>query len=168
MILSNRRFNIAAFCSSALTIDIITKPLPGDDCKLVLLIVDDGTVEDEVERYRFLIDKLRAYLEFVGSAEFRNKHPGIGFADVLVRVLCKVPANQAMQDMQTIGPKGDSRNRLRLVFEDYDGFVDKLKLQKCSSRNASAPLSLLSQGFWNPPSNCEELVRFPGSPGTCC
>ena len=93
----------------------------------MLLVVDDGTVEDEIERYRLLIDKLMAYVEFVGSSGFRNEHPGIGFADVLVRVLCKVPANQAMQDMQAIGPKGDRRNRLRLVFEDYDGFVARLK-----------------------------------------
>jgi hypothetical protein len=105
------------------SIDIVTKAMPGDICKLVLFVVDDGMITDELQRYKLLIEKLTAYVNYVASTEFRSTHPGVGFGDVLVRVLCKIPPNEAMSDVQAIGAKGDLQNRLKVVFADYDGFM---------------------------------------------
>jgi hypothetical protein len=109
------------------SVDIVTNALPGDDCKLVLFAVDDGTTTDELERYNLLIAKLTAYVNYVASHDFRSAHPGVGFGDVLVRVLCKTPPNDAMSAVQAIGAKGEVQNRLKVVFADYDRFMAALK-----------------------------------------
>ena len=108
------------------TVDIISKPLPGDPCRLVLYVVDDGSVTDEIQRYELLVDKLVNYVNYVAGPAFRESYPGIGFSDVLVRVLCKTPPNDAMGDVQAIGAKGDAANRLKVTFADYDGFMTGL------------------------------------------
>ena len=61
--------------------------LPGDDgYKLVLFAIDDGTVVDELQRYKLLIAKLTAYVSYVASAEFRSAHPDVDFGDGQTRV----------------------------------------------------------------------------------
>lgn len=50
-------------------IDLITEPFPGDDCKLVLFVVDDGSVTDQLQRYNLLVSKLTNYVNFVSSEE---------------------------------------------------------------------------------------------------
>lgn len=110
------------------SIDLITKPLPGDEeCRLVLYVVDDGSVVDENERYRLLVVKLASYLQYVSSPGFASENPGVGLSDVLVRVLCKTPASDTMLDIKTISPKGDARIGVRVLFENYADFVGKLK-----------------------------------------
>jgi hypothetical protein len=109
------------------SVDIVAKALPGDDCKVVLFAVDDGTIMDEVQRYKLLIAKLGSYVEYVASSEFQSANPGVGFGDVLVRVLCVTPPNQAMTDVQAVGAKGQAHNRLKVVFADYDSFRAGLK-----------------------------------------
>ena len=109
------------------SIDIVSNALPGDDCKIVLYAIDDGTTTDELRRYQLLIEKLRAYVDHVASAEFRSSHPNVGFGDVLVRVLCKTPPNDVMLDVQAVRPKGDAHNRLKVVFADLDSFLAALK-----------------------------------------
>jgi hypothetical protein len=109
------------------SVDIVTKAMPGDDCKLVLFAVDDGNIADEMLRYELLVAKLTAYANYVVSAEFRSTYPEIALNDVLVRVLCKKPASAAMSNVQSVGIKGDAKGRLRVVFADYDGFVAALK-----------------------------------------
>jgi hypothetical protein len=109
------------------SVDVVTRAFPGDDCKIVLFAIDDGTVSDEVQRYKLLIAKLTAYVKYVGSAEFRSENPGVGFGDVLVRVVCRTPPNDAMRHVQAIGAKGEAQNRLKVVFSNYDSFMASLK-----------------------------------------
>jgi hypothetical protein len=109
------------------SVDIVTKATPGDDCKLVLFAIDDGSVEDEGPRFELLLAKLTAYANYVASAKFRSSYPEIGFGDVLIRVLCKKPASQSMSNVQSVGLKGITEGRLRVVFADYDGFMATLK-----------------------------------------
>ena len=35
-------------------VDLVTDPLPGDDCKLVLYVVNEGRIADPLRRYRRL------------------------------------------------------------------------------------------------------------------
>ena len=109
------------------SVDLVTKALPGDDCSLVLFVIDDGTVLDEMQRYKLLLAKLTAYVNYVASPAFQNTNPGVGFPEVLVRVLCKTPPNEAMLDVQAVGAKGDVKNRLKVVFADEDTFMAGLK-----------------------------------------
>jgi hypothetical protein len=109
------------------TVDIVAKALPGDPCKLILYVVDDGSITDEIRRYKLLIEKLTGYVNYVAGTEFRESHPGIGFSDVLVRVLCRRPPNDAMSEVQAVGAKGDAANRLKVAFADYDEFMAALK-----------------------------------------
>ena len=108
-------------------VDMITKPLPGDDCKLVLFVVDDGSIADQLQRYQLLKSKLLSYLNFVSSEKFQSEHPGINHADVLVRVVHTTPPNEAMLDVQAIGPKGDAAQRMRVVFVDRAEFLANMK-----------------------------------------
>lgn len=108
------------------SIDLITNPLPGDDCKLVLFIIDDGTTADELQRYQLLKSKLTAYLTYVEGDDFQSTYPGVGFADVLIRVLSVTPPNDAMSEMRAIGPAGEPAKRLRIEFEDYEDFRQRL------------------------------------------
>jgi hypothetical protein len=108
------------------SVDIVTKALPGDDCKLVLFVLDDGSIGDELKRYTLLTSKLAAYVEYVASPEFRSAFPGVGFGDVLVRVVCKTPPNEAMSDVQAVGAKGEVLNRLKVVFADRDSYLASL------------------------------------------
>jgi hypothetical protein len=105
------------------TIDLITKPFPGDDCKLVLFVVDDGSITDERQRYKLLVSKLTNYVNFVSSEDFRREHPGIDHADVLIRVICTTPPNEAMLNIQAVGKKNDGAQRPRVLFVDRASFL---------------------------------------------
>lgn len=104
-------------------IDLITKPLPGDDCKLVLFVVDDGSITDQLQRYNLLVSKLTNYVNFVASEDFRRENPGIDHADVLIRVICTTPPNEAMLNVQAVGKKNDVAQRLRVLFVDRASFL---------------------------------------------
>ena len=58
-------------------VDLVTKSLLGDDCKLVLFVMDDGSITDQVHRYRLLISKLTNYVKYVSSEDFQRDNPGI-------------------------------------------------------------------------------------------
>ena len=105
------------------TIDLISRPLPGDNCKLVLFVTDGGSVTDEVERFSLLVAKLTNYLRWVASAQFRREHPGVAIDDVLVRVACARPPTPAMTDIQSLAWKGDDGavvGRMRVEFFNHD------------------------------------------------
>ena len=107
-------------------VDLVTKPLPGNDCKLVLYVVDEGGIADPLRRYQVLVQKLTAYVTYVGSDGFRRSNPGVGFPDVLVRVLHTTPPIEAMTDIQAVGAKGEAGQRCKVVFEDYNAFRGRL------------------------------------------
>jgi hypothetical protein len=109
------------------TVDLVTKPLPGDACKVVLFVVDSEEPTDELQRYQLLIEKLTSYLNHAMSEQFLAEHPGVTPPDILIRVLCKAPPNQAMLNIQQIGAKGDPASRIPVVFEDYTEFLANMR-----------------------------------------
>ena len=112
------------------TIDLITKPFPGDGCDLVLYIVDSGSVSDEVERYKLLIDKLSSYVAYVASEEFSWSNQEVDPSKVIVRVLCRTEPNEAMLAVEAVRPRGDDSLRISVLFEDLDGFYARHNLGK--------------------------------------
>jgi hypothetical protein len=112
-------------------VDLITKPLPGDEnCRIVLYIIDSGGITDPPERREFLRVKLVRYLEYVVSPQFRKEIPGIEPRHVLVRVLHVNPPTDSMAEIIRIGPSNDPGNRMRVEFGDYNEFMQKLKIPR--------------------------------------
>jgi hypothetical protein len=111
------------------SIDIVCQPFPGDTCKLLLFITDDGSVSDELQRYQLLTAKLTTYIRYIVSQEFREKYPDIGPQDVIVRVICERPPNQAMTEIQSVAPRGeggDTTKRIRVQFFEQKEFKRRL------------------------------------------
>lgn len=103
------------------TIDIITKPQDGS---IGLFIVDAGTITDPEARFLRLMAKLKTYVAFVMSEQFKQEHPGIGPADVTIHVVCFTPPTQEMLQIEYAAPRGDQSNRIPVVFEEQ-GQQDK-------------------------------------------
>jgi hypothetical protein len=108
-------------------IDLITMPLPGDTCKLVLYVVDSEQPHDEHERYQLLLNKLTNYFSHILSDRFRNEYPDIAPKDVVIRVLCKWPPNDAMLEIKAICEKGSTSSCTPVVFDEYDAFFEQLQ-----------------------------------------
>jgi hypothetical protein len=97
------------------TIDIITKPQDG---RVGLFIVDAGITTDLEARFLRLMAKLKTYVAFVMSGQFKQEHPDIGPADVTIHVVCFTPPTQQMLQIQYAAPKGDQQNQIPVVFEE--------------------------------------------------
>ena len=108
------------------TLDMMVGSLDGIENGLDLIIIDAGSIQDEITRYRMLIDKLSAYVNFVVSDEFAQEYPHTTAAQVLIRVLCATPPNEAMLKVSAVYPSGDRVNRIRVVFEDVDEWKQRL------------------------------------------
>jgi hypothetical protein len=111
------------------TVDIVCKALPGDPGKLVLYVVDDGSIDDQLERYRLLISKLTTYVMYVADSNFTVKHPGVEARDVFIRVVCVVPPNEAMTEVQAIKQRTADHPApwsLRVEFMAHDEFTRRL------------------------------------------
>ncbi len=99
------------------TIDLTTKSLPGDECRLGLYVVETDVTRDEAKRYEMLVRKLGTYAEFVVSEEFAREFPGITPADVLIRVLCASQPGEAMRQIATVHPRGREEQSIPVTCE---------------------------------------------------
>ena len=108
------------------TVDMMTKSLDGIANGLDLIIIDAGSIQDEITRYAMLIDKLAAYVNFVMSNEFADEYPHTHAAQVLIRVLCATPPTEAMLKVSAVYPGDDKSQRIHVVFEDVDEFKRRL------------------------------------------
>ncbi len=108
------------------TIDMMTKSLDGTPNGLDLMIIDAGSIQDEATRFNMLVDKLSAYVNFVLSAEFAQEYPKTAAKQVMIRVLCATPPNEAMLKVNAVYPSDDRTNRIRVVFEDVDEWKQRV------------------------------------------
>ena len=102
------------------TLDMMVGALDGTENSLDLIIIDAGSIQDEITRYQMLIDKLAAYVNFVVSEEFAQEYPQTSAAQILIRVLCATPPTEAMLKVSAVYPGDDKAQRIRVVFEDVD------------------------------------------------
>ena len=108
------------------SIDLITLPLPGDTFALVLYIVDSELDADEERRYELLCKKLKTYAYFVSTIDFKRKYPNVHSESVLIRVLTTKVPNDAMKSVTEVGPTSGTWP-MKVVFDEYQTFVDRLK-----------------------------------------
>jgi len=96
------------------TIDLTLKPKDG---KQMLLIIDSGVTTDPNERMQLLINKLKAYVAYVMSDEFKQNSPGINPRDITIRVVCKTEPTDQMKQIDKIMPHGDRENMITVEYE---------------------------------------------------
>src|SRR5438132_12859566 len=99
-------------------IDIITTPEPG---KLELVICDAGVTTDPRERLELLVAKLRAYVGYILSDEFSQKHPGLGPDDVGIGVVCATPPTPEMLGVTHIRPHAQPDRLIPVTFSLFHG-----------------------------------------------
>jgi hypothetical protein len=105
------------------TIDIVANSLEDIPNGLELYIVDSGGTKNEIERYTLLTDKLSTYVYYITSDDFKNKNPNTQTSNVVIRVLCQHPPNEAMLEITAVMPHGDSANRVQVVYENLEEFL---------------------------------------------
>lgn len=111
------------------TLDMALKALDGRENGIDLLLFDHAKTTDEIERYNLLMQKLATYVAYFVDDKFRRNHPDTKPEDVLIRVLCKTPPNSAMQAVQAVTPRGDRINRIAVVFENLDEFLQQAGIE---------------------------------------
>lgn len=120
------------------SVDVVSKPFPGDDCKVLLFMMDDGSVVDEFERLQLHVAKLSGYVQYVADPRFVCSHPDVRPADVLIRVVCARPASDAMRQVQAVSLSGkgtDPTHCLRVEFLEHGEFEAQLKTGRTARPN---------------------------------
>jgi len=95
------------------TIDMI---LSSPNGKPELVIVDMGTIKDPQERFRALVEKLRAYVTFVMSNQFKKHFPKAKPKDVTILVVCKTEPTEDMKRIFKVMPRGDKKNMISVKY----------------------------------------------------
>jgi len=96
------------------TIDIVVQSphVEGYD----LIAYDPGDVDDPVERYTLMIDKLTNYARFVQSGQFYEQNPQARGHVVRLCVVSHTAPNEAMRRIEAIAPRGDDSTRFPVAF----------------------------------------------------
>ena len=97
-------------------IDIITKDKEG---RIVLVINDFGEIKKPEERFQKLIAKLKSYVNFVLSEDFRKSYPNTEAKDVIIKVICKEKPTAEMKNIDKVMPQGDINNMITVKFEMF-------------------------------------------------
>lgn len=103
-------------------IDFITT---SDDGKVNLVIMDGGVTADPEDRFAKLVAKLRTYLRYVRSEEFKEEFPGFCENDVRILVKCSVPPTDRMGGVTRVSPKGHPEAGIPVVFEVFSATDDE-------------------------------------------
>ncbi len=99
-------------------IDIILKPVQN---KLKLVITDAGVTTDCEERMNLFVAKLRTYVAYITSEEFRAEYPSIRPNDVTICLVTRNPPTEQMSAITHVTPTGDKDNRIAVQFEMFGG-----------------------------------------------
>ena len=118
------------------------------DGKLVLGIVDAGTITDETTRFNLFWEKLKVYGHYVMSDDFKKEYPNLTTRDVFIFVVCTEPPTEEMERILDFGPKGDRVNRIKVRFttkenltRDVTTFLDQNRQSSDSNSIHSSPLT---------------------------
>jgi len=99
------------------TIDIITKPKNG---KMELIITDSGTTTDPNERLQRLIAKLKSYVGYFMSDEFKEEYPDIKPKNVAIKVVCRNEPTEQMKQIDKVSPPNDGENMISIEYEIFE------------------------------------------------
>lgn len=100
------------------------------DGQIVLCIVDAGTTSDPTSRLNKFIEKLKTYVGYVMSDDFKKSHPGVTPSSVAIYFIYTEPPIEAMKVFSNVGPSGDRVNRLQVTFLSTEDFKRALQNKK--------------------------------------
>ena len=104
-------------------VDLIVKnPVTGG---YDLIVFDDGSVNEEVQRYNLVVDKLTTYLNFVASGQFLEAYPDAKGLPVRCCVVCTYLPNDAMSRLEGLNDRKDPAVRLPVVVLTQDEYLKK-------------------------------------------
>ncbi len=103
------------------TIDIIARnwETGGFD----LIVVDEGSIRDEVRRYTWMIEKLHLCLEFVHGGQFFRQYPDAKDKPIRCVVICIREPNDAMIEVEGIKDRNDPQFRFPVVVMTKDEYL---------------------------------------------
>jgi len=114
------------------TIDIILQnPQTGT---VDLVVYDDGSIKDELQRYNLVIDKATAYLNYVASGQLIEQHPENGGKPVRCCVVCRRPPNEAMLRIHGVKDRQDPNIRLDVIVVKESDYLPKSPTSKPGGR----------------------------------
>jgi hypothetical protein len=99
-------------------IDIITT---SSDGKLQLVIADAGLITDPQQRFETFIRKLKAYVGYAISPDFKKDHPQHDIKDVQILVMCKIPPTDEMMKIKQVTPHGQHDQAIDVLFQVFPG-----------------------------------------------
>lgn len=98
-------------------IDTITSDAEG----IQLVVMDAGLTEDPDERYDHLINKLRSYVAYATSLEFREKYPYASTDNVSILVMCRIPPTEKMLNTTAIARADNQEEMLQIHYRHFPG-----------------------------------------------
>ena len=105
------------------SIDIIVQNPHGEGYDLI--VFDAGDIDDEIERYTLLVEKLSAYANYVCGGQLAEEQPDAEPSKVRFVVISDEPPNQAMLQIQAMKPRELPDMRFPVVFTTKEGYLQK-------------------------------------------
>lgn len=102
-------------------IDLITT---SDDGSVNLVITDSGLTADPAERLRKLLTKLRVYVNYAVSEEFRAAYPDVPPEKVSIVVVCATPPTPEMRNIMKVTPHNDRERQIAVRYEIFTPTLD--------------------------------------------
>lgn len=99
-------------------IDIITR---SEDGKVMLVITDAGITTNPDERFNMLIEKLKTYVAYVMSEDFKKEYSGLTLNDINILIMCKIPPTEQMRQITKVTPKGEPEKAISVIFQVFPG-----------------------------------------------
>ncbi len=92
-----------------------------------LLVYDGGEIEDEIQRYALLTEKLSSYASFVFGEEITEQYPEANESSLRVCVLCSTAPNEAMTQLEAIKSPDDPEKRLAVSIMMEDKYFEEIE-----------------------------------------
>lgn len=100
------------------------------DGQIVLCIADAGVTTDPTSRLNKFIEKLKTYVGYMMSDDFKKSYPGVVPSSVAIYLIYTQPPTEAMKVFSNVGPSGDRINRLHVTFLSIEEFKHVLQNKK--------------------------------------
>jgi hypothetical protein len=90
-----------------------------------LVVYDDGSITDEVQRYNLTVDKLQICLTYVHSGQVFEEYPDAKNMPIRCCVVCKRHPNDAMTRLEGVKDREDPQIRLPVVVLTEDEYLNR-------------------------------------------
>lgn len=93
------------------------------DGMIELVICDMGQTKDHEERNTHFREKLKTYVAYICSDEFKTRFPGKMISDIRICLMCMDAPTQMMSDNMRVCPRGMPSASIEVVVRRLPRFV---------------------------------------------